>query len=92
MTRQDPRFPTGRYHNGVREMAPLRATYDDGAMTEPRPRCPVCLNQLVERSGNRGKFWGCGNYPHCRFTISDAVIQEAIRRQRLKVNTAAVSG
>lgn len=32
--------------------------------------CPFCGGKIVERSSNRGSFWGCNNYPHCRFTAS----------------------
>ena len=32
--------------------------------------CPNCGGKLVERMGRYGEFWGCGNYPHCRFTIN----------------------
>ena len=33
-------------------------------------RCPNCGSQLIERNGKYGLFWGCSNYPHCRFTAS----------------------
>ena len=33
-------------------------------------RCPNCGSQLIERNGQYGLFWGCSNYPHCRFTAS----------------------
>ena len=29
--------------------------------------CPNCGGKLVERAGPFGTFWGCSNYPHCRF-------------------------
>ena len=32
--------------------------------------CPNCGGKLVERMGRYGDFWGCGNYPHCRFTVN----------------------
>lgn len=31
-------------------------------------RCPKCGGQLIERNGKYGKFWGCSNYPNCKFT------------------------
>ncbi len=31
-------------------------------------RCPKCDGALVERSGKYGAFWGCSNYPKCRYT------------------------
>lgn len=30
--------------------------------------CPRCGGELVQRKGRFGAFWGCGNYPSCRFT------------------------
>ena len=32
--------------------------------------CPNCGGKLVERVGPFGTFWGCSNYPHCRFKAS----------------------
>lgn len=32
-------------------------------------RCPRCGGRLVLREGRYGRFWGCSNYPRCRFTI-----------------------
>lgn len=31
--------------------------------------CPRCGGKLVERSGRFGSFYGCSNYPKCKFTI-----------------------
>ncbi len=30
--------------------------------------CPKCGGQLVRRNGAYGSFWGCSNYPTCRYT------------------------
>ena len=29
--------------------------------------CPKCNGVLIERKGPYGKFWGCSNYPKCKF-------------------------
>lgn len=29
--------------------------------------CPECGGKLVERWGNYGKYWGCKNYPSCKY-------------------------
>ena len=34
-------------------------------------RCPKCGGSLVQRQGRYGRFWGCSNYPNCRFTHKD---------------------
>lgn len=31
--------------------------------------CPKCGGSLVQRHGKFGNFYGCSNYPKCRFTI-----------------------
>lgn len=30
--------------------------------------CPKCGGELKKRNGKFGEFWGCSNYPSCRFT------------------------
>lgn len=32
--------------------------------------CPHCGGNLVLRKGKYGKFYGCSNYPKCKFTVS----------------------
>ena len=32
-------------------------------------RCPRCGGILVERDGRFGRFYGCSNYPRCRFIL-----------------------
>lgn len=32
--------------------------------------CPRCGGTIVEKKGKYGKFWGCSNYPNCKFTLS----------------------
>lgn len=31
-------------------------------------KCPECGGEIVERISRRGKFYGCSNYPKCKFT------------------------
>jgi ribonuclease HI len=31
-------------------------------------QCPNCNGKLMVRNGKFGKFYGCSNYPKCRFT------------------------
>ena len=30
--------------------------------------CPKCNGQLIRRSGRYGSFYGCSNYPKCRYS------------------------
>lgn len=32
--------------------------------------CPYCKGELVLRNGKNGKFYGCKNYPKCRYTTN----------------------
>lgn len=31
-------------------------------------KCPRCGRDLIRRKGKRGEFYGCSNYPKCRYT------------------------
>ena len=33
--------------------------------------CPQCKSAMVKRQGKNGIFWGCSNYPSCKFTCED---------------------
>lgn len=44
------------------------------AMTEQKIHngiCPRCGGELVKRRGKYGQFWGCSNYPKCKFTVNE---------------------
>jgi hypothetical protein len=32
--------------------------------------CPRCGGTLTKRQGKNGRFYGCSNYPECKFTTS----------------------
>lgn len=32
------------------------------------PSCTACSKKMVLRSGPYGQFWGCRNYPKCKYT------------------------
>lgn len=43
---------------------------------KPKLSCPECKVDLVQRTAKNGKnagskFWGCRNYPNCRFTLAN---------------------
>lgn len=49
------------------------ATPEAGKVKEPpaakeEELCPLCQGSLKERSGKYGKFYGCSNYPTCKYT------------------------
>ena len=34
-------------------------------------RCPRCGGKIVLRHGSYGSFYGCSNYPKCKFTMNE---------------------
>ena len=34
-------------------------------------KCPLCGGKLIQRNSKYGKFFGCSNYPKCKYTKSD---------------------
>ncbi|MCP4050372.1 MAG: type I DNA topoisomerase [bacterium] len=40
-------------------------------------KCPECTNPLVEKKSRKGKvFYGCSNYPKCKFALWDKPVAE----------------
>ena len=37
---------------------------------EKQKMCPYCKTSLVLRNGRNGPFYGCKNYPKCKYTIN----------------------
>ena len=35
---------------------------------EKRKICPKCGEKLIPKNGKYGKFYGCQNFPKCRYT------------------------
>ena len=46
----------------------VRSHVRDRELMIANGRCPQCGGELVQREGKYGRFYGCSNYPHCRFT------------------------
>ena len=72
------RFPAQRAYNISDVASRLSSSFDQGTVPPTQsvsqdagatPLCPKCSIPLVIRSGSRGKFYGCSNYPKCRETI-----------------------
>lgn len=47
----------------------LRTTAREVNATIKSGICPKCGGHLVERRGKYGSFYGCSNYPQCKFTV-----------------------
>lgn len=50
-------------HKGYSQRRQIEVEY-----AERNGRCPRCGGQLILRQGDYGAFYGCSNYPRCRFT------------------------
>lgn len=37
---------------------------------EKQKICSKCGNKLIKKRGEYGKFYGCDNFPKCRYTIN----------------------
>ena len=35
-------------------------------------KCPQCGGQLVLKNGRYGQFWGCSNYPQCKYILRNS--------------------
>ena len=60
-------------HESVKKSFPdkelkLRGDQNDNS-DENQKFCPECGSQLKKRKGKFGPFWGCVNYPDCRYTL-----------------------
>ena len=49
----------------------VRATVNKKRNAIAAGRCPRCGGELVLRSGQYGKFYGCSNFPRCRYAAND---------------------
>lgn len=58
---------------GSREMhiSKVQKIQQDRELAIANRRCPKCGGNLVQRQGKFGSFWGCSNYPNCKFTHND---------------------
>lgn len=46
----------------------VRSNIDERNRKIKALECPNCGGQLIRRVGNYGKFYGCSNYPRCKFS------------------------
>lgn len=52
----------------IKNMPTINAMYGSMDEMEIRNLCPYCKVELVLRNGKNGKFYGCRNFPRCRYT------------------------
>lgn len=50
------------------ELFPSAPTKDSKKPTQPNMVCPRCGGSLAKRKGKYGAFFGCFNFPKCRYT------------------------
>ena len=56
------RTDTCKHVNEIKEAKYVKKQKEKSGM------CPKCGGTLVLRNGKYGKFYGCSNYPKCRYT------------------------
>ena len=39
---------------------------------------PLCSSKLILRKGKYGEFYGCSNYPDCKFMLPKPIIYEVL--------------
>ena len=57
-------YPTCKYTQNLKKVNDDAAPKEKITLAVP---CPECGGPIIERSSRRGKFFGCGNYPKCKF-------------------------
>ena len=53
-------------HEHVKNISKAKSQYENKIA---KGICPKCGGELVKRSGQYGSFYGCSNYPTCKFTV-----------------------
>lgn len=55
--------------NNIRSFVSAAYTQAQPSQQVQEPQsCPYCGGTLVKRYGKHGAFWGCSNFPTCRYT------------------------
>ena len=61
---------TAGAHRALNDCMMNQKCYEAMAKLQPQAVvvCPKCGGELVKRNGKFGEFWGCANYPDCKYT------------------------
>lgn len=66
MTRAKKGLYLASYYN--RQSTFFKEIFKMDLMKGEEMYCPICRGQLMVRKGRYGQFYGCENFPSCRFT------------------------
>lgn len=55
--------------NKIRHITEIKNTVLENQLKKENLICPKCNSELKLRKGKYGQFYGCSNYPKCRFTM-----------------------
>ena len=55
--------------NKTKHITEIKNTVLENQLKQENLICPKCNSELKLREGRYGKFYGCSNYPKCRFTM-----------------------
>lgn len=56
--------------NRAKHIAAIHNNIDNQKKTVAQGICPRCGGRLVQRYGKYGEFFGCSNYPKCKYTVN----------------------
>ena len=55
--------------NKIKHITEIKNTVLENQLKKENLICPKCNSELKLRKGKYGQFYGCSNYPECRFTM-----------------------
>ncbi|MFS0576243.1 NERD domain-containing protein [Sporosarcina sp. 179-K 3D1 HS] len=68
-----------RKAKGAKRPAPVQAGHAKNEARQVAPSsCPKCDGQLTLKTGRYGNFYGCSNYPECRYTGNVNVDRQSV--------------
>lgn len=61
-------FDNKDIHPMIYLAAKLKKDHPERWIRTKKKKCPECEGTLMERDGRYGNFYGCSNYPRCKYT------------------------
>lgn len=62
------KLPKYKNKDNIRHIEQVEYRKIQNQMAVSNGRCPKCGGSLILRNGTYGRFYGCSNYPKCKFT------------------------
>lgn len=64
------KLPKYKNKDNIRHIEQVEYRKIQNQMAVSNGRCPKCGGSLILRNGTYGRFYGCSNYPKCKFTTN----------------------